>query len=165
MEVRPLLGGRRVRTVFGPPELVRELEPDTCHLIIPGNAGQLRAWIDNFTCGGRITVGSGANRNVDLKILNPPDDEVWELRKRDHPSTRVFGRFAMKDVFIATNLRTAQELFALKWPSGDRVTWPVWREEIRRCKSIWRSLFLDYQPVSGGQLDDYLSNAIDERAG
>lgn len=71
----------------------------------------------------------------------------------------------MKDVFIATNIRTSEDLFALEWLSGDRVKWPVWREEIRRCKAVWRSLCLDYQPVSGGRLDDYVSNAIDARAG
>lgn len=165
MEVQPLLGGSRVRRVLCPPGVLAELDPGTSRMIGAGNAGQLRAWLDGFIAGRRITVGSGGGRDVDLKILNPPADEVWELRKRERPSTRIFGRFAMKDVFIATNIRTAEDLFAVEWLSGDRVTWPVWRQEIRRCKAVWRSLFLDYQPVSGGRPDDYVSNAIDARAG
>ena len=165
VEVQPILGGRRIRRVLCPPEVLAELDPDTSRVIDAANAGQLRAWIDGFIAGRRITVGSGGDRDVDLKILSPPPDEVWELRKRERPSTRIFGRFAMKDVFIATNIRTAEDLFALEWLSGDRVKWPVWRQEIRRCKAVWRSHFLDYQPVSGGRLDDYISNAIDARSG
>jgi len=62
-------------------------------------------------------------------------------------------------------MRTAHDLFSLEWITKGRPSvWPVWRAEIRRCKATWRSLFANYMPVSGGHLDDYLSNAIDERA-
>jgi hypothetical protein len=110
-----------------------------------------------------LTLGRDGNRHVDLKILNPSDDEVWELRKREAPSTRIFGRFAMKDIFIATNIRTSTDLFSVQWATDRSVRWPVWRHEIRTCKARWRSLFFTYTPVSGGHLDDYLSNARDER--
>lgn len=163
VEVQSLLGGHRRRLVFAPPNVLRELDPATACEIDRGNAGQLRAWIDGFTRGRTITVGSDRNRHVDLKILNPRADEVWELRKRQTPSTRIFGRFAVKDVFIATNIRTTADLFSLEWVTNGRIRWPVWREEIRRCKAIWRSLFHTYPPVSGGDLDDYLSDAIDQR--
>jgi hypothetical protein len=69
----------------------------------------------------------------------------------------------MKDVFIATNVRTTHDLFSLQWVTEGYIRWPIWRQEIRRCKAVWRSLFVTYGPVSGGNLDDYLSNASDER--
>lgn len=163
VEVRSMLGGHRQRLVFAPPIVLRDLDPDTAQDVEAENAGQLRAWIDGFTKGRRVTVGSDKNRYVDIKILNPRADEVWEVRKRDEPSTRIFGRFAMKDVFIATNIRTTRDLFSLQWVTEGYIRWPVWRHEIRRCKAVWRSLFLTYDPVSGGDLDDYLSNASDER--
>lgn len=163
VEVRPFLGGPRQRLVFAPCDVVRELDPDTCHQVGPENAAQLRAWIDGFTAGRKVTVGSDRNRLVDMKILNPQVEEVWEIRKRDTPSTRIFGRFAMKDVFIATNIRTSAELFSSRWVSEGKVKWPVWRAEILRCKANWRSLFQNYNPVSGSTLDEYLSDAIDER--
>lgn len=163
IEVRSILGGHRRRLVFAPPEVAMELDPITSRQIDRGNAGQLRAWIDGFTRGRRVTVGADGNRHVDIKILNPRSDEVWELRKRDAPSTRIFGRFAMRDVFIATNIRTSLDLFSIQWVTDGYVRWPVWRQEIRRCKARWRSLFVNYQPVSGGDLDEYLSNASDER--
>ena len=163
VEVQSLLGGHRERLVFAVPQVLKELDPDTASEIDASNAAQLRAWIDGFTRGRRLTVGSDSNRHVDMKILNPRDDEVWEIRKRDAPSTRVFGRFAMRDMFIATNIRTVSDLFSVRWRTDRYLRWPVWREEIRRCKATWRSLFPTHEPVSGGNLDDYLSNASDER--
>lgn len=157
------MGGHRVRLVFAPPDVARELDPTTCREIDRGNAGQLRAWIDGFTRGRRVTVGSDGNRHVDIKILNPRADKVWELRKRETPSTRIFGRFAMKDVFIATNIRTSADLFSVEWASQGSLRWPVWWREIRTCKARWRLLFGGYPPVSGGNLNDYLSHASDER--
>lgn len=146
-----------------PPEVALEVDPETAESLAPENAGQLRAWIDGFTNGRIVTVGSDKNRTVDLKILNPQREEVWELRKRDAPSTRIFGRFATRDVFVATNICTSSDLFSMQWVTDGYVRWPVWRREIRRCKAVWRSLFDTYQPVSGGNLSDYLTNARDER--
>lgn len=163
IEVRSILRGHRRRLVYATPDVLKELDPDTAVEMEPTNAGELRAWIDGFTKGRRVTVGSDKNRFVDIKILNPRADEVWELRKRDQPSTRIFGRFAMKDVFIATNIKTTTDLFSLKWVTDGYIRWPVWRTEIRRCKAVWTSLFVTYQPVSGGKLDEYLSNASDQR--
>lgn len=163
VEIQSLLPGHRQRLVYAPPEVAKQLDPFDEDMIESENAGQLRAWIDAFTQGGTVTVGSDKNRQVDIKILNPRADEVWELRKRDEPSTRIFGRFAAKNIFIATNIRTSKDLFSLQWVTDGYIRWPVWREEIRRCKAIWRSLFLTYHPVSGGNLDDYLSDAVDER--
>ncbi|MES2845606.1 MAG: hypothetical protein V4747_11305 [Pseudomonadota bacterium] len=161
--VTPLLGGHRKRVILATAEVLKELSPSTAQYVDPSNAGQLRAWVDGFTAGRRVTVGSDKNRLVDVKILNPQADEVWEIRKRDEPSTRIFGRFAMKDVFIATNIKTSRDLFSVQWITGEYIRWPVWRQEIRRCKTVWRNIFAAYEPVSGGQLNDYLSNFVDER--
>jgi hypothetical protein len=163
VEVRSILDGHRQRLVFAPPNVLKELDPDTVQDIAAENAGQLRAWIDGFTKGRRITVGSGKSRHADMKVLDPRTEEVWELRKRDKPSTRIFGRFAMKDVFIATNIRTTRDLFSLQWVTRGYSRWPVWQKEIRKCKAVWRSLFLSYEPLSGETIDDYLSNAYDGR--
>ena len=39
-----------------------------------------------------------------VKQLQPPKFEHWEFRcRRPRPSIRVFGRFAMPDVFVATH--------------------------------------------------------------
>jgi hypothetical protein len=163
VRVDPILGGHQRRLVFATPEVMDELDPGKARYLEPVNAGQLRAWVDNFTNGRKVTVGSDRNRRVDIKILNPQNDEVWEIRKRDEPSTRLFGRFAMKDVFIATNVRTCGDLFSVQWITDGYIRWPIWRQEIRRCKATWRALFGMYMPVSGGDLNDYLSNAVDER--
>ena len=46
-----------------------------------------------------------------LFLLYPPAEGVWEIRSiRPHPSIRVLGLFAQKDVFIATNLELRENL-------------------------------------------------------
>jgi len=50
-----------------------------------------------------------------IKQLDPPKFEHWELRsRRPKPSVRVFGRFAMPDVFIGTHLEERPKL-GEKW--------------------------------------------------
>jgi hypothetical protein len=159
---KPLSGPQR--RFYATPEVFRELHPDTCRDLERSNAGQLRAFISNFTLGQRVTVGSGKDTSVDVKILDPWDNEVWEFRKRETPSTRVFGRFADRNVFIATNMRLSSELFDNIWHRADgRQVKREWIAEIRRCTSTWRQLFPSYEPITGGRLNDYLSRAIDKR--
>lgn len=161
--VQPMLGGDIHRHVYATPEVYKELDPDTASRMYIQNAAQLRAWIDGFIIGRAITVGDGKCRHSDIKILDPAQDEVWELRKRESPSTRIFGRFAEKDIFIATNIKQSGELFAKRWTIGGAQVWPVWKTEIRRCKSTWDSLFPAHNPLSGENVHVYITNAIDER--
>ena len=162
-EVVPILPGPQGRIVYATPEVFRQLDPSTADLEIAAGAGELRSWLDAFTKERWITVGNRRSRHADMKILEPENDEVWEIRKRETPSTRIFGRFADKNIFVATNIRTVKDLFSLEWKINGLVTWPIWRAEIRRCKAIWRTLFLTYPPHTGNSLDDYLSLATEER--
>ncbi len=70
-----------------------------------------------------------------FKCLTPKTDGIWEIRsKRPYPQIRVFGMFADKDEFVATNLKTRDEL-------GPKTS-PEWKISIRTAKAIWRRLFL-----------------------
>ena len=61
---------------------------------------QLRAYFDFFTEGRLIHIG----RSGYMRPLDKRREEVWEIRSpRPRPSLRVFGRFAERDVFVATN--------------------------------------------------------------
>ncbi len=101
----------------------------------------LRADLDFFVAGGLVNKGY-------MKPLRKRADEVWEIRSRaPSPSIRLFGRFAMPNVFIGTNweYRSFLELF-------DR-----WRRNKRQAQAIWRQLFTNYPPYSGQNTQDYLT--------
>ena len=64
----------------------------------------LQAAMSHFVEGGYV------DENL-LKQLKPEKNEHWELRSRKpKPSIRVFGRFAMPDVFVATHLEMRSKL-------------------------------------------------------
>lgn len=92
-----------------------------------------------------------------LKILRPHSDRVWEIvNKRPRPSLRVFGLFASRDVFIATNLQLRSVLGAV----GN----PAWKQEIRLAVFEWRQLFhkeqvMPLDPLEGN-LDQVISGAV-----
>ena len=115
--------------------------------------GHLDADLRRFISGDKITIARGEEESCNLKPLSNVD-EVWELRSRDpKPSIRVFGRFADKDVFIATNMEHRKKLFALRSRA--------WAVEIRTCQTAWNRLFPHLDPHRGETSHDYVSNAID----
>jgi hypothetical protein len=60
---------------------------------------KLEAAMIHFVENGRMT-------NAIMKQLKPPKYEHWELLSRKpRPSLRVFGRFALPDVFIGTHVK------------------------------------------------------------
>ena len=83
----------------------------------------LQAAISLFIEGGLVTDDL-------IKHLLPKKFEHWELRSRKpRPSLRVFGRFAMPDVFIATHAERRDRLGA-KWS-------PQWEHQKLVCEDHW----------------------------
>lgn len=116
--------------------------------------GRLRQDLDKFTQGRLLTVRRQGKRKGDAYMLrlHDPAHEVWEIRSVDpDPGVRVFGRFALKDVFIALLWADRPALGA--W--GD----PMWGDAIVQCKTDWRNLFYSFPPMIGSYPHDYLSNA------
>jgi hypothetical protein len=163
-QLQPLDGGPALRRLVLTPDVARQLDPATADEDLAPGAGRLRAWCDRYLRGATLVVGSGRHRTADLKILDPMRDEVWEIRKQDSPSTRVFGRFASRDVYVGTNIATSSYLFSIEWLVRGVLKLPIWLREIRNCKARWRALFHPYPPVTNGaSLHDYITRAIDER--
>lgn len=115
------------------------------------DAGVLRSDLEIFVNGGVITFATGREKKCLMKALDPLDEEVWEFRSRgEKPGARVFGRFALPDVFVATGMT-----------DRDDMDFDV---EIRRCKAAWRALFTTYPPFSGSSPSDYITrNLLDLR--
>jgi len=116
---------------------------------------KLHANLDVFSEGRKVVVARGRESTCLFKQLDPIGHEVWEIRSVDpRPSLRLFGAFAITDVFVALHIYRRDELGG---PESRQ-----WRDAIVRFKAEWRRLFLSYPRHSGETLDAYFSeNAID----
>ena len=148
----PRFGGRVVRRLLLTEELHRELTEPGAYPLEYG-IGFLTADLERFVVGGRQTFGMGSNNHCTIKVLDDWSDEIWEIRsRREKPGVRVFGRFVLPDVFVATAVVDRKEL------GND------FDVEKRRCGAAWRQLFYSYEPYRGANPDDYItSNLIDLR--
>lgn len=116
-----------------------------------GNA--LRAVIDRYLTGNRVTVSKDKDADVNLKQLTPIAAEIWEIRsKKERPATRVFGSFVQKDVFVGLTWAFRPELGAIHSKE--------WKFALQQYKHEWHKLFPTYAPLSGETFDDYLSNIL-----
>lgn len=122
----------------------------------------LIADIDHYLQGGKISAVLPDGKkmyahkpNAKMRLLQLPRDEVWEFRsthKNPEMSIRMFGRFAVKDFFIALNWE--------KRPYLAEPESPQWKKAKKTCKSEWAKLFPVYPPLKGDDLHDYLSNSV-----
>ena len=107
---------------------------------------RLQADLDRFITGGVIDPEY-------LYCLAPDSDGVWEIRSvMPRPSIRIFGCFAVPDVFIATHAVDRARLGG--WGSK------AWRNEITRCKTIWRMIFPSYPPLRSSINECITSNVL-----
>jgi hypothetical protein len=117
-------------------------------------AMELRAEIDWFIDGKTIYVRPDCEEGTKalLARLHPASDEVWEFRSiKPKPSLRVFGTFARKNIFIASNWEYRTYLGAEDSEE--------WAEAITQFKSIWQNSFPSLDPLHGSYPNDYLSHA------
>jgi hypothetical protein len=98
-------------------------------------------------------VGGRRHKTAYIKHLEPERDEVWEIRSVDpDPQFRRFGRFADTDLFIATHLMQRS------WPGLFQSL--AWKGSMRRCKAIWRTLFVNWPAKEGTNVHDYISENV-----
>lgn len=108
---------------------------------------RLEADLVHFVVGGKM------NSKL-LTQLDPPKFEHWEFRSvRPRPSIRVFGRFALPDVFVATHAIERAKLKG-KWDF-------TWEYEKLRCEDIWNEMFT-CPPFSGSHYTDYVTENASE---
>jgi len=147
----PTLPGTPVRRpVFVSPDLHQKLlGPWTDDDLDESRWIELRADIDTFISGGRVSVGPHGY----LSHLKPYE-EVWEIRSiNPRPSVRVFCRFADTDTLIAHTVRARKPL------AGEKSI--EWGQAIRDCKATWRALFPAYNPHFGDSISAYISEHVD----
>ena len=68
-------------------------------------AGERQRWAALEATFSRFIEGGRVDANV-MRQLNEPKFEHWEIKnRRPRPGMRVFGRFALPDVFVATHIK------------------------------------------------------------
>lgn len=91
-----------------------------------------------------------------LFLLYHVREAVWEIRSvRQQPSIRVLGRFARKDIFVATNFALRESLGG--WESR------AWRDVKVMARTKWTNLFQQYQPEQSTNIHDLVSGALNGR--
>lgn len=89
-------------------------------------------------------------------LLHPARDAVWEIRSvRPSPSIRVLGRFAGRDVFVATGMALRETLGG--WQSRE------WNAMKRAAIARWTHLFHTYRPLGGTDIRLLVTGALDGR--
>lgn len=86
---------------------------------------ELEAAISTFIVGGYVSEKL-------IKQLQPAKYEHWELiSRRPRPSLRVFGRFAMSDVFVGTHVKPRKGLGGMYSPQFEH--------EKLVCEDHWKA--------------------------
>lgn len=143
--VRPLSPRERiVRPMFATPAVSKMLTEEYDESIDVQRAASLQADLEVFVTGQPIDPGY-------LKPLKPIGKNVWEIRSvRPRPSIRVFGRFADRDVFVATNYFLRKPLGAFKSLE--------WKDAIHVARQEWARLFTR-DPIEG-KLHELVSGVL-----
>lgn len=150
----PLIGSTPVvRELFVSEEINAVVHPPFSNSEIGRRLSQMRAYLDTqWTAGLRVTVADHPYKKPKATFMarvDPVGDEVFDIRCIDpKPGIRVLGCFGGRNLFVALTFNFHENL----QDSRD------WRNEIERCKTLWRSLFHTYPPHSGPNLNDYLTN-------
>ncbi|WP_172125293.1 hypothetical protein [Devosia sp. 919] len=117
-------------------------------------AAEGRRMLDSFTAGNRIVVSLNPHEKpayCQLSRNDPVAEGVWEFRIRDpKPQLRIFGCFAECDVFIALSVTPKTQLVG-------RLAYPL---AVADNTSIWGGLFPGYLPITGEDINAYISGSF-----
>jgi hypothetical protein len=87
-------------------------------------------------------------------LLSPTSECVWEIRAvKPDPSIRVFGFFAERDSFVATNYELRKEL--------DCFESELWIHHKTKARSVWRKLFNSLLPSAETDAKLLITGALD----
>jgi len=109
-------------------------------------------YLDDFVTAERITIPHDSRRAKEafMSRLDPPEEEVWDIRCYDPPpGLRMLGSFAEKDIFVALS-------WAYRETLGTDYEWGFAK---RRSLSAWAVLFPDQKPLTGGYPYDYITGS------
>jgi hypothetical protein len=158
----PFQGDPSARTVLLSKEMEELLSCEMDEGEEANRRSRLLASLQHIVAGRRLVVCMipFKARKAHIGRLCPVQDSIWDIRCQDSPAVRVFCHFLEKDVLLAATCRPRSvPINWLGWlPLGDRSS-KEWKRGRDATTREWNKLFPTYVPVSGENLDAYLSNA------
>jgi hypothetical protein len=149
-----LPGVAAVRHVFVTPEVWDFVGGPALPKELAHKAAEGRRMLDSFTAGNKIVVALNPHEKPNycqLSRNDPTADGVWEFRIRDpKPHVRIFGCFSECDVFVALSVMSKDDLV-------DRLSYPL---AVADNSAIWGSYFPEFEPVTGEDINAYLSGSF-----
>ncbi len=165
-KLETLDGDRNGRTVVLSREMHELLIQDMQEGEDANRRSRLLATLHNIVSGRRLVVclEPFAARKANIGRLAPIEDAVFDIRCQDKPAVRVFCRFLEKNVLFAVTCRprSIRQGWLSWFPLGPKES-KEWKRGIEATKREWDRYFPTYQPVTGENLGDYLSNTTPER--
>jgi hypothetical protein len=140
------VAGNRPRTLWLTPEMHVLCRPAGAHPDPRVTDGPL-VWFQNVL-NAFVLRGPDMVKDVDLKQLDPPENEVWEFRSYAvKPYLRLFGSFVLPSHFLGVNFRVRDDLEESR---GSRWNSAL-AETIER-----RNLLMPNPPYQGSRFSEYL---------
>ena len=163
-KLEPFPGDPRARTVLMSKEIQELLEG---HWV--GEQGKrcarLLATLQNIVAGRKLVVNLDpySAREANMGRLHPIENGIWDIRCRESPGLRVFCAFLETDVLVAfiCSPRSIEVPWLHRLPLGIGVS-IAWDHAIRETRLEWAKLFPADMPVTGDDLNEYLTNAVHE---
>jgi hypothetical protein len=152
VEAPPGLVGKR--RLYLTETAVRDLADPTKPILFFRAEGQVRAAMLRWVLGLRV-YGDAKGKNVFLKRLCPPPNDIWEMRITEPtPQIRFLGTFADKNTLVLMRAHTRAVL-------GDKGS-AEWQHAMDACATDWAALFPNHSPHQGASIKDFVSENLDE---
>jgi hypothetical protein len=159
------IGDPANRTVLMTPEVYEVLTKAMPEGPEANRRSRLLASLQGIVAGQHMVVCMAPfeARKANMGRLDPVEDLVWDVRCQESPAVRAFCLFIEKDVLFAATCRPRSVAMTwLDWlPLGDRHS-GEWDRGKVATKRQWGMFFPAHTPVSGDDLNEYLSNATAE---
>ena len=140
-------GEVHVREIFMVNDLWKYIEKD-----VPKQYGikyqvTLEQRLAKFIKGDRI------NNFYDMKELRPFGSGVWEFKVLEEPSSRIFGAFIERDIFIAFWMKKRDDLAGKKFNRS-------FKSFMDLVKNQWSHLFKNKTMLLSSNIDDLITNGV-----
>jgi putative component of toxin-antitoxin plasmid stabilization module len=163
-KLEPFPGDPRTRTVLMSKE-IKELVEGIWEGEQGSRCARLLVTLQNVVAGRKLVVNLDpySAREANMGRLDPIENGIWDIRCRDKPGLRVFCAFLETDILVAfiCSPRSIDVSWLHRLPLGigESIEWDHAIAETRR---EWAKLFPADMPVTGDDLNEYLTNAVHE---
>jgi hypothetical protein len=142
-----------VRRLYLTESAVKDLGP-TSAVTLLSLRGFVESAFTRWTSGGLVYADSRSRPRF-LKRLDPPPQEIWEIRITDPDiQVRALCRFPEPDTLITTRIAT-RDLFGRR-DSRTR----EWQQAMNDCETVWSDLGLPIH--TGVVIKDYVTRNCDD---